>query len=214
MKTELVTIAPLPVPVPTNPTPALPAWFAAMTDALSIRQQPNETGKWTDMTTLPAAMLPTESQRAALEIHREQSVAILELTPTNDTGSARQMIALVGKLVLAKPARANGLEAEARIEAYTVALDDVPVWAVDAAIRKWHRGQCDRSFNCRGGRVEYDYRWAPESADLRTIALREACVPHTETSPDEQKRNQEAVRGIIADALAGGALKLIDQVDD
>jgi hypothetical protein len=159
-------------------------------------------------------MIPTDSQRAALERYRDQSAAILESTPINDDDCAKQMIALVGKLVLAKPARANGLEAEARIEAYTMALDDVPVWAIGTAIRKWHRGQCDRSFDCRGGRVEYDYRRAPESADLRKIALRETygvkdrvrsislildAVPRTE--PDE--RNQEAVRAIIADAIKG-----------
>ncbi len=74
--------------------------------------------------------------------------------------------------MLVKPTRAGGSEAaEARLDAFMEALDDVPHWAVAIAIRKWHRGECGLSEHGK----RYDYHWAPELADLRRLARIEAC---------------------------------------
>jgi hypothetical protein len=215
MRTDLAIIEPLPVPAPANPTPALPAWLNTMTADLAINQQPDATGRWVNLWTLSSS-LPTPSQRLALERHRDQLAALLEQTPINNDNCAKRTFGLVAKLILAKPSRTSGPETtEARVETYNIALDDVPTWALAAAIRKWHRGQCDRSFEYRGGEcvVAYDYRWAPESADLRKIALREtnelhcrvttidhiiAAVPFRDCAA-ERKKNLAAVAAILAE---------------
>ena len=57
--------------------------------------------------------------------------------------------------------------AEARGEAYTMALDDVPSWTVRGAIRRWYRGECDKDERGK----PYDYQWAPDSPVLRKLAL-------------------------------------------
>jgi hypothetical protein len=70
--------------------------------------------------------------------------------------------ALIAKMLLTYPvANASAPVGEARGEAYRDALDDVPPWALDEAIRAWHRGACG----------EHDYRWAPAPAVLRAAAL-------------------------------------------
>ena len=163
MGTELVPIAPLPVPATVNPTPAWPAWLTAM--ERSLRQDPR-TGNTEDRRIL--ATLPTPSQRLAIEKHRDQCAALLARTPLNDEDCRKRTFGHIAKLMLAKPSRVGGPETtEARGETYVIALDDVPTWAVEAAIRKWHRGEHDRHPQT------FDYRWAPESADLRKLALRE-----------------------------------------
>jgi hypothetical protein len=113
--------------------------------------------------------LPTSAQQADLQKHRAYLERLLELTPNRDTSHAKKTYGLVAKLMLAKPSRAAGPEtAEARMEAYQMALDDIPWWAIALAIRNWHRGECHK-----WSEEKPDYRWAPESADLRRFALRE-----------------------------------------
>jgi hypothetical protein len=63
----------------------------------------------------------------------------------------------------------NEAGAEATGEAFQDALDDVPPWAVKAAVRRWYRGECGEN-ECD---QPYDYHWRPAPAELRRIALSE-----------------------------------------
>jgi hypothetical protein len=66
-------------------------------------------------------------------------------------------------MMLTLPSREAGdLAAEAKSEAYMAALDDVPCWAVQEAMRRWYRGECG---------AKHDYRWQPAPATLRELAL-------------------------------------------
>lgn len=56
-------------------------------------------------------------------------------------------------------------ESEMKAEAYSVALEDVPSWAIDAAVRGWYRGSYGE---------KHDYTWPPAPATLRGLALFEA----------------------------------------
>ena len=72
------------------------------------------------------------------------------------------MTEVVTKLVMTLAGREMGeFAATAKGEAYTVALEDVPVWAVEEAARRWYRGECGD---------KYDYRWSPDPATLRELA--------------------------------------------
>jgi hypothetical protein len=221
MATQLATVKKLPVAVSINPVPALPVWAVRLHDAVSVNEQLDSSGKWVDALVLREDQMPTAEQRLALEDHKRELASLLELTPDNDDGCAKRTFGLIAKLVLAKPSQAGGAETvEARMETYHVALDDVPTWAVAVAIRKWHRGQCDQLFPRNGSSVEqHDYRWAPESAALRKIALRETNLVTEQISKIDRlleavpfrdctavlKRNQAAIVAVLARAVPAEA---------
>jgi hypothetical protein len=171
MGTNVAKIAPLPVPMPTNPVPALPAWVTKLHENLRENLQLDPaTGKFVEPLTL--ATMPTDEQVAGLERHAAQCRDLLDQCPDNDEGCAKRTFGLISKLLMAKPGRVAGPETvKARIEAYEIALGDVPTWALQLAIRKWLRGECDLHFS--NPPETYDYTWAPEGAILRKIAMRE-----------------------------------------
>jgi hypothetical protein len=165
-------------PVPTKSLPAIPEWATKMLDdaRMSCQRDP-KTGRDNDFMTL--AFMPTAEQAQFLTQHADQCRAMLAECPINHPVFAKGTFGLIAKLMLAKPGRVAGPEAtEARMETYQMALEDVPVWAVESAIRRWHRGECDmpsHRYDGKGGE-KHDYTWAPESAILRKIALREVAV--------------------------------------
>ena len=71
-------------------------------------------------------------------------------------------------LVLASR-KQNEASVMAHGNAYLIALEGIPAWAVSAAIHSWHQGDCGTDE--RGER--YDYTWWPAPAVLRRIASRE-----------------------------------------
>ncbi len=218
--TQLATIQPLPVPSPANPAPALPTWAVKLHDAVHTNNQVDlETGRLVDALVLRQELMPTPEQRVALESHKTRLAALLELTPLNHDECGKRILGLVTKLLLAKPARDAGPEAaEARIEFYAMALDDVPSWAVAIVVRKWARGDCDQLYTVGAPIERYDYRWAPDSAELRKLALREthklrgqirqidrvlAAVPYQDRT-EAQRKNIAAIVAALSGAAGNG----------
>lgn len=84
------------------------------------------------------------------------------MTPEEDYRHAEHTVTAVSKMMLTLPSREAGdLAAEAKSEAYMAALEDVPFWAVQEAMRRWYRGECG---------AKHDYRWQPAPATLRELA--------------------------------------------
>jgi hypothetical protein len=104
-------------------------------------------------------------QKAALIKHVEAITPMLEMTPKNgaDAEAATLVILTKGMKVLSAQ-KTDSFGYEARAEAYLIALDDVPFWATDEALRKWYRGEHGHKF---------DYQWMPAPADLRKLAMNE-----------------------------------------
>lgn len=72
------------------------------------------------------------------------------------------VIAEVGRFLLTYANGSISAEAaKAKAYAYWVALEDLPLWALKAAIKRWHRGEI---------RVEVNYAW-PQPAMLRAATL-------------------------------------------
>ena len=165
---------PIALPDPLRPTrmPSLPAWLALRKNATAINLQIDQnTRRFQDALTLPADLMLTAEQRAEIEAHIRGLQSLLGQTPANSDAADKATFAAVTKLLLVKPAaKTSEAAAEARGDAYMAALDDVPYWAVEAAIRLWYRGECGKD---ERGKV-YDYTWAPEPHALRSIARREA----------------------------------------
>jgi hypothetical protein len=96
--------------------------------------------------------------------------ALSKRTPIKDPQAEQDTLVAVTKMMVALPSMTqNELSAEVRGEAFMAALDDVPAWAVQAAVRRWYRGECGK--NAKG--EPYDCHWCPAPAELRRIALAE-----------------------------------------
>ena len=75
-------------------------------------------------------------------------------------------IAAVAQVLVAFPVTDAGVAGTARAEAFAMALDDLPAWAVAAACRQWLRGE--------GGIGGENYAFAPSPPQLRRLAERHA----------------------------------------
>lgn len=104
----------------------------------------------------------TDEQRAGIS----EKIADLEVFArvSQPREHRESTLGLIGKMLLAYPMAGSSAEAgKARGEAYLDALDDVPAWAINEAIRRWHRGE--------GGGQGCNYRFAPAPAELRFAAM-------------------------------------------
>lgn len=100
-----------------------------------------------------------------IEQHIAALDGIMTLTPENDPQFAEATTMAVLKMTMVLAGRENGdLASEAKGEAFIDALEDVPSWAVQEAMRKWHRAEYG---------PKHDYKWQPAPATLRELAMLE-----------------------------------------
>ena len=151
--------------------PSLPEWVASRIAALRIDTQPDPlTGKWRRLQTLPANWTLTAAEREMLSKHVHQIEDLLGRTPADHPSSEQEVLIALTKMMVVLPATApTELSAEARGEAYLLALEDIPAWATRAAITRWYRG--DAGSDPFG--KPYDCHWCPAPADLRRVAYAE-----------------------------------------
>lgn len=149
--------------------PSLPGWVASRVASMKDECQPAlADGKYRSVPTLPASLILCPAERAEIEQHAGELEALCAQTPADSDEWEGATLIIITKLMLALPAaQQNEAGAEATGEAFQAALDDVPTWAVAAAVRRWYRGDCGE--NERG--QPYDYHWRPAPAELRRIAL-------------------------------------------
>jgi hypothetical protein len=118
--------------------------------------------------TLPARLTLSQGERAEIERHVAALDSLCSQTPLEDDQWECATLVVVTKLMLALPSsQQNEAGAEASGEAFQMALEDLPTWAVASAVRLWYRGDC--GVNERGD--PYDYHWRPAPAELRKVAL-------------------------------------------
>lgn len=87
------------------------------------------------------------------------------LEAADDDAEDTEKMTMLTKMFMAKPsAGMTALGAAARGESYVTALYDLPAWAIEDAINRWYRGAVD-------GVPYEDFKWAPDTAMLRRIAL-------------------------------------------
>jgi hypothetical protein len=163
----------LPLPDVRRPDrmPSWPAWVVSRIESMKDACQPSGADKRYRMVpTLPSDLTLSPAERADIERHVTALQALCEQTPLVNADWEAATLVVITKLMLALPsAQQNELGAEASGEAFMAALEDIPSWAVAAAVRQWYRGDCGENVH----RQPYDYRWRPAPADLRRIALTE-----------------------------------------
>lgn len=151
--------------------PCWPAWAASRIALLQIapRRDPN-TGQVRIVSTLPDTTILTAFQRKVLEHHEIELRQLCERVPANDAAAEKNVFGTVMKMLLVFPAATqNDISAEARGEAYMIALQDAADWAVLSAYRGWCRGESGTSSIGE----PFDYRWCPAPAEFRRIARTE-----------------------------------------
>lgn len=147
--------------------PCWPAWVASRIASMKVEVQPDETGRYRQMPTLPQQMMLKASEREAISHHLSELRSLCAQTPANDPNAERDMLVVLTKMMFTLPTISqNEISAEARGEAFMMALEDMPTWAVRAGVRRWYRGDCGN--NAKG--EPYDYHWCPAPAELRRIS--------------------------------------------
>jgi hypothetical protein len=107
------------------------------------------------------------------EVEKAQSTALLaEITATvsgtnlDPVTCSKARLSLLTKMVMGFPMAANATEQQgsARLDMYLDALEDMPPWAIAAAIKRWGRGE---SPDVKGS--SHNYNFPPSSATLRSL---------------------------------------------
>lgn len=164
-------IEPIPLPSPDRPErmPPLPAWLVSQRNALGLNLQMVK-GQYREVVTLPSDKMPNEAQRNVIENHYINLTSLLSQTPENDPVCGEAVVVLITKMMMVLPGQRTSEEgAEAKGEAYLMALEDLPAWALQAAIRRWYRKES--GLDDRGR--PFDYRWMPDPSTLRGLVIRE-----------------------------------------
>ena len=148
--------------------PSLPEWVVLRIASLNDEVQRDRTGKWRRMPTIPSSLSLRAAEREAVQEHVTALDRLCDETPANSAAAEAAMLAVLTTMMLVLPTTTqNDVSAEIRGEAFLGALSDVTVWSVDAAVRKWHRGDCGIDNQGR----PYDYHWCPAPAELRRVAV-------------------------------------------
>lgn len=167
MGNQLAIIEPIQPPDVRRPGKlgTFPQWVTQRCDILRKESQPDKSGKRRDVPVLPKDLILGEAQKVLIEQHVTDLTSMLSMTPYNDGSHGELTLVTVTKMTLVLPSKETGdLAGEAKGEAYMAALEDVPSWAVQEAMRKWHRAEYG---------TKYDYKWQPAPAVLRELAMLE-----------------------------------------
>jgi hypothetical protein len=116
---------------------------------------------------LPPGMELTERDREEIETRLKQITKITTGTNLTINESAKARLSLLTKMLLAFPAAWSSSEAaaQARSDIYDDALGDLPPWAINAAIKRWAKGEVPADLNM--GIMNFTF--APSPAILRKL---------------------------------------------
>lgn len=103
--------------------------------------------------------------------HLDSLRSYLRQTPALDVVAETRTATAVTKLIVVLAGeKKSDLSNDARNEVYLDVLEDVPCWAVEAAVKAWFRHDCGTDERGK----PHDYKWAPDPGTLRVIAQQEA----------------------------------------
>jgi hypothetical protein len=117
---------------------------------------------------LPSGMELTPRDREEIQDRLKQIEEIISGSNLTINESAKARLSLLTKMLLAFPAAGSSSEAaaQARSDVYDDALGDLPPWAINAAIKRWAKGEVPLDLNM--GILNFTF--APSPAILRKLA--------------------------------------------
>jgi hypothetical protein len=115
---------------------------------------------------LPGTMLPTSDEREFLSGRLEAIKTIITASNLTPAECSKARLSLLTKMLLGFPAAGGSSEeaADARGDIYDYAVEDIPPWAIDAAIKRWAKGNVP---DLKMGALNFNF--APAPAVLRAI---------------------------------------------
>lgn len=148
------------------PTPYLPPHVAALATSVGTVQHPGQPVRYN----LPVGFSITPKQRAEAETLLSTLTPFLDQeTQFADMAPRDAKLAVITTLLMGFAIGASSeLGSDAKFDLYEWALEDVPAWAVAAAVRLWVRGECPSDVE-----KNPQFKYAPGPATLRGIAMAE-----------------------------------------
>lgn len=162
---------------------SLPPWLAALAGAVGTVQHPGQPVRYH----LQTGWVMSNLERAEATSLLSTLTSSLDQTASfegRDGSEAKG--ALLTKMIygLAGPAQQSELAVNSKIEMYADAIEDLPAWSIDKAIRRWGSGTCPASIE-----ETPKYAFPPAPATLRALATLELEIP---------RRYQTMLKNLIA----------------
>lgn len=148
------------------PTPYLPPRVAALATSVGTVNHPGQPIRYN----LPVNFSMTKEDRAEAETLLSTLAPFLNRdTPFDGNAPRDAKLAILTTMLMGYAIGAGSeLGNDAKFDLYESALDDVPAWAVAAALRLWARGECPVDVE-----KNPQFKYAPSPATLRGIAQAE-----------------------------------------
>jgi hypothetical protein len=117
---------------------------------------------------LPSGMELTDQDRAEIQARLVAIEEIISGSNLTANESAKARLSLLTRMLLAFPAAGSASEAaaQARSDVYDDALGDMPPWAINAAIKRWAKGEVPSDLNMG----VLNFTFAPSPAIVRKLA--------------------------------------------
>ena len=168
--------------------PSLPRRLVDLASAVGTVQHPGQPLRHN----LPAGMSMSEAERREAEGALRSLTSLLDPTapfadPDGQPESAGEAKSrLLTKLVqgLAGEAKPTKAVLDSKIDWYADAIEDLPAWAIDRAMKMWARSECPRTIE-----AEPRYAFPPAPGTLRLMALWQMDTP---------KRHAELLKNLLA----------------
>ncbi|YBW40264.1 hypothetical protein ACMYR2_2793 [Nitrobacter sp. TKz-YC01] len=153
-------------PVTPAITQSLPRHLAKLASSLGTVKWPGQPMRHH----LPGGWELSEAQRSEAKVLLGELEAAINGTYLGPQNAAKARLTLLTKMLLSYPVPGDASEAAAaaRLDLYDDALSDMPPWALDAALKRWSRGECGHL-----GMGTLNYTFAPAPAILRRLCLNE-----------------------------------------
>jgi hypothetical protein len=143
---------------------SLPSRLEKLASSIGTTQWPGEPMRLD----LPSGMELTAEDRSEIQTRLDQVNGIITGKNLTTNESAKARLSLLTKMLLAFPAAGSSSEAaaQARSDVYDDALEDMPPWALNAAIKRWAKGDVPSD-------MVANFAFAPAPAVLRKLVKNE-----------------------------------------
>jgi len=124
--------------------PSWPGWVSSRLESIVVvNQRSLKDGKFRDVPTLRSSLLLTLAETNEVKRHICLLEELCSRAPNNGDDWRDKTLGLIAELLYARPSR-NDTErtVEATARAYLIALNDLPSFAVESALKRWYSGAC------------------------------------------------------------------------
>jgi hypothetical protein len=166
---------------------SLPLRLARLANSIGTTQWPGQPVRLN----LPSGVVLSNQVRTEINARLNGLTKIIEGSNPTPNEAAKARLALLTRMLLAMPVGGSSSEtaAEARADMYDDALSDIPPWAIDAAIKRWGKGDV---LELKMGTLNFSFAPAP-------AILRKLCKLEVQPFEDQALKLTRVLRAISAE---------------